>query len=59
MAKGGELGALECIPVALVHPAIMAGILGVSVFSGIEGWKWRTIRTEKDTMDPEERKALI
>jgi hypothetical protein len=58
-AKGGEFGALECVPEALIHPALMVGILGLSVVSGIEGWKWRTIRTEKETMDPEERKALI
>ena len=58
-AKGGEYGAYECVPAALIHPALMVGILGFSVVSGIEGWKWRTIRTQKDTMDPEERKALI
>lgn len=32
-AKGGEYGALECVPEALIHPAIMAGILGASFYA--------------------------
>lgn len=57
-AKGGEYGALECVPEALIHPAIMFFVLYTSLFSAYYGYQYRVLRTEGKTMDPEKRKEL-
>lgn len=44
-AKGGELGILEGRTIALLHPAMMAFLLGATVWSGWLGWQWRRVRT--------------
>ena len=40
-AKGGEYGALECVPEALIHPAIMLFVLYTSLFTAYYGYQYR------------------
>lgn len=58
-AKGGEYGCLECVPEALIHPVIMFGLLMASVFAAVEGWNWRTIRTDDTSKQIKALKAKI
>lgn len=53
LAAEGELGLLEGRTAALVHPALMFFLLGVSGYAGYLGFQWRRTRTL-----PEEIKAL-
>lgn len=44
MAKGGEFGLLEGRTLALIHPAVMAFLFGMSCYAGYLGWQWRSLR---------------
>lgn len=48
MAKGGEYGILEKKAVALIHPAIMFGLIAITAYTAVQGWNWRRIRTIGD-----------
>jgi hypothetical protein len=50
-AKGGEYGALECVPEALIHPAIMGCLLIASLFAADAGWKYRFVREDTTTKE--------
>jgi hypothetical protein len=45
LAKDGEYGILEGKSVALLHPIIMLGLFGASVYAAYLGWQWRRTRT--------------
>ncbi len=58
LAKGGELGpALEGRSVSLIHPALMAFLLGTSFYTAWLGWQWRATRLIPAEI--KERKALL
>ncbi|GAX84349.1 hypothetical protein CEUSTIGMA_g11771.t1 [Chlamydomonas eustigma] len=44
MAASGEYGILEGRTVALIHPAVMFGLLASSLYSAYLGWQWRRTR---------------
>jgi len=48
LAKGGELGILEGRTIALIHPAMMFALLGVTGYLGYSGLAWRQVRTLGD-----------
>ena len=49
MAKDGQFGAIECLPESLIHPIVLVGLLGASLFAADAGWKWRWIRTDESS----------
>ena len=57
-AKGGEYGALECVPEALIHPAIMLIILGTSLTTAYYGYQYRVLRTKQGLMGDIELEKL-
>lgn len=44
LAKGKEFGLLEGRSLALVHPAVMITLFGLSCYTGYLGWQWRSLR---------------
>lgn len=43
-AKDREYGILEGTSLALVHPAVMIGLFGATLYAGYLGWQWRRLR---------------
>ena len=39
-----EYGILEGATISLVHPAVMLGLFGATVYAGWLGWQWRRLR---------------
>ncbi|KAI8468074.1 MAG: hypothetical protein J3K34DRAFT_386507 [Monoraphidium minutum] len=48
LATGGDFGLLEGRTAALVHPAVMITLFGLSLYAGYLGWQWRRTRTIGD-----------
>eukprot|EP00892_Ulva_mutabilis_P006469 jgi/Ulvmu1/4194/UM019_0173.1 len=44
-AVGGQFGILEGRSIALIHPVVMAGLFGSTLYTGWLGWQWRETRT--------------
>lgn len=44
LAKEGEYGLLEGRTLALIHPAVMISLFGLSCYAGYLGWQWRSLR---------------
>jgi len=49
-AANGELGLLEGKAVALLNPALMAGLYLTTLYTGYQGLKWREVRTVGDDL---------
>jgi hypothetical protein len=49
-AADGQLGLLEGKAVALLHPALMAGLYLTTLYTGYQGLKWREVRTVGDDL---------
>lgn len=48
LATGGAFGLLEGRTAALVHPAVMGVLFGLTSYAGYLGWQWRRARTLGD-----------
>jgi hypothetical protein len=48
LATGGDFGILEGRTAALVHPAVMIVLFGLTSYAGYLGWQWRRTRTIGD-----------
>ena len=48
LATGGAFGLLEGRTAALVHPAVMIVLFGLTSYAGFLGWQWRRTRTIGD-----------
>jgi len=48
LATGGDFGLLEGRTAALVHPAVMLILFGLSSYAAYLGWQWRRVRTVGD-----------
>eukprot|EP00210_Caulerpa_lentillifera_P000825 g798.t1 len=44
VAKEGEYGILEGTTIALLHPLVMIGLFGSTLYAGYLGWQWRRLR---------------
>ncbi|TVU33603.1 hypothetical protein EJB05_25428 [Eragrostis curvula] len=51
LAAGGEFGILEGRSVALLHPLVMGGLFGYTLWAGYLGWQWRRVRTVQDEIN--------
>jgi hypothetical protein len=48
LATSGDFGILEGRTAALVHPAVMVILFGMTGYAGFLGWQWRRTRTIGD-----------
>ncbi|RLM80049.1 hypothetical protein C2845_PM12G01440 [Panicum miliaceum] len=51
LAAGGEFGILEGRSFALLHPLVMGGLFGYTLWAGYLGWQWRRVRTVQDEIN--------